>query len=159
MESSIVGGIQQLYRCASTAVKSSCETLKEYPRFARAMDTRLNELASSRSGGPLFLPPELRNLSARLHSNSAALTSAFRSMQERLHQLVSDLVAAKKPSQHKIWVHVSKVIKTIRAILVAWRYALIFFHPPGSLQSVMLLSSPVSCGTVSILFRSVEGGE
>ena len=84
LEHSIVGSVDQLYQCASTAVQSSHGALKEYARFSREMDKRLNELASSESGGPLFLPPELRDLSARLRSNSTALTNTIRKMQDGL---------------------------------------------------------------------------
>lgn len=164
LEHSIVGGVDQLYQCASTAVQSSHGTLKEYARLARAMDKRLNELESSRSGGPLFLPPELRDLSAHLHSNSAALTNTIRKLQDKLRQLVSDLeetmkVAAKKALRCKIWGYVATAFKILSVILAAGSHAFMFLHPLGPLQSAALMGASTLFDAVSQLFQSMKDSE
>lgn len=164
LERSIVGGVDQLYQRASTAIQSSHGALKEYARFSRAMVKRLNELAISRSGGHLFLPPELRNLSVRLQSNSAALTNTIRKMQERLRQLVSDLeeikkLAAKKALRYKVWGYVAKAFGFLSKILAVGGPALAFLHPLGPLQSAVLIGASKLFGELSKLAQSLKDSE
>lgn len=83
--------VDQLDAWASAALQSSHEILRNYKLFVHAADKRLGELVQSKSGGPLFLSPELINLSKRLLEHSKALARYVKRMQETLRQLVLDI--------------------------------------------------------------------
>lgn len=124
----------------------------------------MNELASSMTGGPLFLCLNLCCLSEHIHSGLAALTNTRKEMQDELRQLVSDLeaterLAAKKALCRKTWGYVVKVFELLSIDLKATTHASSFLHPLGPLQSAALIGVSVLFDATSKLFQSTKDGE